>query len=65
VTCGTCGDDCAPTRCSWLHTCQWCARDIGDYEPTARDAKLVSAERHCEECHMEVVRVAKRERRAA
>lgn len=62
--CRTCGDI-HGARCPWLNTCQYCARPSDDYEPTAKDAALVSAERLCEECHASAVRAAVMDKRDA
>lgn len=59
--CRNCGES-HGARCPWLHTCQWCGVDVGNYEATAADAKLVHPTRHCETCHAEMVRGVMRDR---
>lgn len=53
--------------CSWCSEdaakCRECARPVGDYESTAKDAKVVPAEQLCEQCHGELVSAALRQRR--
>lgn len=62
--CKDCGEE-HGARCAWLNTCQYCSRPTDNYEPTAKDAKLLDPERLCEECHAEGVRAAEREQREA
>lgn len=41
--------------------CSICERSIGNYEPTAKDAKLSPAAGLCEECHTDATRVVRRD----
>lgn len=43
-------------------TCQWCQGAIDGYVPSAKDAKIASADRLCEECHADDVRKALKRR---
>ncbi len=55
--------DYADLRTMLNPVCRDCSCEIGNYEPTARDAKISSAEQLCEQCHTDAVRRVTRERR--
>ena len=51
-------------RATLFPSCTNCGEKIGDYEPTAKDRKLVNDKgSFCEECHRDAIESVRRQRR--